>query len=307
MRKLLLAAAAAGALASGAASAQTFSFTTLDNPGDPTFNQLLGINDSGTIAGYFGSGAKGHPNIGYEIAAPYTTYTPNMIPGSVQTQATGINNAGVTTEFWAPTNLGGGDANFGSLRSAVGKNFTYLSATDPLVTGSPTVDQALGVNNDNVVAGFYLDAKGNSHGYTFDPTTAAYTEIKINGTAQVGATGINDNGQVCGFLVTKNGATAGFVRSANGGVVTRFTVPGTKFTQLLGVNNEGVAVGFFMDKKGMTHGLYYMPATGAWTAVDDPNGAGGTVVNGVNNKNQLVGFYTDGVGNTHGMLVTVTP
>jgi hypothetical protein len=57
----------------------------------------------------------------------------------------------------------------------------------------------------------------------------------------------------------------------------------------------------------MTHGLYYMPATGAWTAVDDPNGAGGTVVNGVNNKNQLVGFYTDGVGNTHGMLVTVTP
>src|ERR1039458_5849220 len=27
------------------------------NPGDPTFNQELGINNAGTIAGYFGSGA----------------------------------------------------------------------------------------------------------------------------------------------------------------------------------------------------------------------------------------------------------
>jgi hypothetical protein len=41
--------------------------------------------------------------------------------------------------------------------------------------------------------------------------------------------------------------------------------------------------------------------------VDDPNGAGGTVVNGLNNRGQLVGFYTDAAGNTHGMIVTVTP
>ena len=89
-------------------------------------------------------------------------------------------------------------------------------------------------------------------------------------------------------------------------MVTHFEVPKTSFTQLLGINNEGVAVGFYMDKKGVTHGLYYTPANGNWTTVDDPNGAGGTVVNGVNNKNQLVGFYTDSTGNTHGMLVTVT-
>ena len=68
MRALLLAAAAC--LAASAASAQTFSFTTLDNPGDPTFNQLLGINDNGVIVGYFGSGAAGHPNVGYEISPP---------------------------------------------------------------------------------------------------------------------------------------------------------------------------------------------------------------------------------------------
>jgi hypothetical protein len=58
MRKPLLA-AACGLRAAGAASAQTLTFTTLDNPGDPTFNQLTGINDKRTIVGYFGSGAVG--------------------------------------------------------------------------------------------------------------------------------------------------------------------------------------------------------------------------------------------------------
>lgn len=51
-------------------------FTTIDNPLDPTFNQLLGINTAGVISGYYGSGAPGHPNQGYTIAAP----TPNSFP-----------------------------------------------------------------------------------------------------------------------------------------------------------------------------------------------------------------------------------
>ena len=48
-----------------------YSFATLDNATDLTFNQLLGINDAGVIAGYFGSGAQGHPNKGYLLLPPY--------------------------------------------------------------------------------------------------------------------------------------------------------------------------------------------------------------------------------------------
>jgi hypothetical protein len=313
MRSILLAATVLGVVASASASAQTFSFTTLDNPGDPTFNQLLGINDKGTIVGYFGSGAPGHPNIGYEIAAPYTAFMRNMQPGSIQTQATGINNADITTGFWSPTNLGPNgqnmpqDANFGFVRQPTGKNFTYISVTDPLTAGLPQADQALGINNSNVVAGFYNDANGASHAFTYALSTATYTPLKFGGTVAAAATGINDNGQVCGFYTTAKGSTFGFVRNATGGVVSHFKVPGTNFTQLFGINNAGVAVGFYMGSDNVPHGLYYTPATGAWTPVNDPNGVQGTVVNGINNKNQLVGFYTDAAGNTHGMIVTVTP
>jgi hypothetical protein len=304
MRTLLLAATACGFLASAAASAQTFTFTTLDNPGDPTFNQLLGINDSGVIVGYFGLGSAGHPNIGYEIAPPYTSYSSNMQPGSVQTQATGINNAGLTTGFWAPTNTGS-DANFGFIREPVGKNFSYISATDP-ATGVPQVDQALGINNSNVAAGFYNDANGVTHPFTYDVSTSAYTTFKIGGAVNVAATGINDNNVVSGFYSTAKNSTYGFVRNMTGGVVTHFKVPGSTNTQLLGINNAGVAVGFYAGSDMIPHGLYYTPSTGAWTAVNDPEGTQGTVVNGINNKGQLVGFFTDAAGNVHGMLVNVS-
>ncbi len=306
MRTLLLAAAAI--LIAGLAQAQSFTYTTIDNPADPTFNQLLGINDHGVIAGYFGSGAAGHPNQGYTIAGPYTAFRNFAEPGSVQTQATGINNAGLITGFWSNTNQGNNqDANFGLLAMPVGKTFNFLAATDPLVAGQPRIAQALGVNNNNLAVGFYLDANGNSHGYTFNSATATYQPVNVAGSQQVVAAGINDAGETCGSYVNRQGNTVGFTRNASGGVVATFHVPGTNFTQLLGINNSGIAVGWYTDAAGIAHGLYYNSTNGAWLSVNDPNGVGGTVVNGLNNQGQLVGFYTDAAGNVHGMLVTVSP
>jgi hypothetical protein len=50
-----------------------------------TFNQDLGINNSGVIVGYFGSGAAGHPNQGYTVVPPYgqANFTSENFPGSV--------------------------------------------------------------------------------------------------------------------------------------------------------------------------------------------------------------------------------
>ena len=60
-------ASAAPASATPAAIAG-YRFSVLDNANDVTFNQLLGINNDGVIAGYFGSGAQGHPNKGYRLS-----------------------------------------------------------------------------------------------------------------------------------------------------------------------------------------------------------------------------------------------
>lgn len=307
MRMTTLLSTAAFLLGTAASQAATYSYMTIDNPADTTFNQLLGINDLGVISGYFGSGAAGHPNQGYTIAPPYTTFLPDNLPSSVQTQATGINKSGATSGFWAPTNLGGGDANYGFIRWNSHGIYRYVSVNDPNVTSNPPVNQLLGINNKNEAAGFYLDANGNSHGFVYSMKTAAYAEITFRHSMSVAATGINDNNLVSGFFVNNQGQTLGFVKPLIGGNGVSFSVPGSSFTQLLGVNNQGKAAGFFMDAAGMTHGLIYTPANGQWTQVDAPNGVAGTILNGLNNKNQLVGFYTDAAGNTNGLLVTETP
>jgi hypothetical protein len=155
----------AGASPSGAAAAQAmgmhaaashpgYGFRTADNAADLTFNQLLGINNDGLIAGYFGSGAQGHPNMGYVLGPG--GYRSENFPGSVQTQVTGLNNTGVTVGFWSNTNMGvGKDANFGFYATADGGFHSVNFPTSD--NASPQTNQLLGVNDRDVAVGFYAD------------------------------------------------------------------------------------------------------------------------------------------------------
>src|SRR6267142_6353005 len=109
------------------ASAITLIFQDIINANDPTFNQELGINNTATIAGYFGSGAAGHPNLGYTVLPPFgqANFTAENFPGSAQTQVTGLNNVGTTVGFFSGTNNGGGtDSNFGFSR--IGGSFVQV-------------------------------------------------------------------------------------------------------------------------------------------------------------------------------------
>ena len=279
-------------------------FQTLDNNADPTFNQLLGINNSGTIAGYFGNGMT-NPNKGYTLAPPYgqANYTSENFPGSVQTQVTGLNNSAQTVGFWADS---AGD-NFGWLKSGA----SFIQVVDPntpaAVAGVAAMNQLLGINDDNQAAGFYNDAAGNAHGYVYNAVTGAFTAINVAGAVSVTATGINDAGLVSGFFTNAAGNTLGFLENANGTGLRTFEVSGSTNTVFLGLNNVGQEVGTYIDANGTMHGLLFDTATQGVTNVDDPNGLGTTTINGINDRGQLVGFYVGGDDFTHGLLVTSVP
>jgi hypothetical protein len=305
--RFALAVAAGAALApitaAGASAAPTptlsnesthYSFVTLGDPRDPTFNQLLGINDFGEIAGYFGSGSPAtvHPNKGYTIA-PYSgnTFTNENFTGSQQTQVTAINDWGNTVGFYA---LPSG-ANYGFLD----ENGVISSVTDPLTTSTPPVDQLLGLNNNGQAAGFYNDAKGNSHAYTWDRITRVFTPVTPPGATSATATAINDNGAVAGFFTRANGKIVSFIKHASG-VWTTLAIPGSNTTEIFGLNDEGIAVGMYVGQHKQTYGFVYLG--GALSTISDPNGIGSTIVNGINNAGDLVGFYTDSMGNTDGFV-----
>lgn len=302
--KLTLGALTVGALAwtPGPAHAVAIGYTFQDivNTADPTFNQELGINSAGMIAGYFGSGAAGHPNQGYTTVPPYTSFTNENFPGSVQTQVTGINNAGTTVGFWSNTNMGVGlDNNFGFTN--VGGTFTNVNHPGGPTTGLFT-DQLLGVNNSNVAVGFYVDAGGATHGYTYNIGSMTFSGNidDPNGVGATTATAINNSGEIAGFYTDSAGVVHGF--TDNAGMFTTIDPTGSTSTMLLGLNDNGLAVGTYIDAAGVVHGLLFDLNNDTFENVDDPFGIGTTTINGINDLNQLVGFYVNGLDNTIGLL-----
>jgi hypothetical protein len=286
------------------ALATNYNFETLDNPADPTFNQLLGINNTGTIAGYFGSGVAGHPNKGYTLLPP-VAYTNENFPGSAQTQVTGLNNVGTTVGFWSDTNLGiGSDNNFGF----VDQGGSFTNVNNPLTPLTGTVfNQLLGVNDSKIAVGFYTDALGVTHGYTYNINSTTFS-ANIDDPLAVGnttAAAINNSGEIAGFYTNAGGVTNGFID--NGGIFTTIDVPGAAATQLLGLNDLGEAVGDYVDAAGATHGIVCTVATLGCQALDDPFGLGTTTLNGINDKGQIVGFFADAAGNTDGLLANPIP
>ncbi len=303
--KLAVAAlAAAAVVAWGSRPAQAaYVFQDIINTNDVTFNQELGINSSGEIAGYFGSGAAGHPNKGYTTLPPYTSFTNENFSGSVQTQVTGINNAGTTVGFWSDTNLGGGDNNFGF--TDVGGTFTNVN--NPATGSGPAINQLLGVNNSDTAVGFYVDAAGATHGYTYNIGTKTFSG-NIDDPFGIGTTtaaAINNAGEIAGFYTDGAGTIHGFVDV--GGVFTTIDPTGSTSTMLLGINDNGFAVGTYIDAAMVMHGLLYDLNNGTFQNIDDPFGIGTTTINGVNDKGQLVGFYVNGADNTIGLIANPVP
>jgi hypothetical protein len=301
---LTLAAGAPALAAPAPAAATSYTFHKLNNANDPTFNQLLGINNHGTIAGYFGSGAKGHPNKGYVLRPPYmqVNYRNENFPHSKQTQVTGLNDNGITVGFFSTHNHANLVNNNFGFYAVNGRQFHEVNfpAASP---AKPPVDQLLGVNDAGEAVGFYNDAQGNSHGYTYNVTSHTFGTVTVPGATSVTAAAINNHGGIAGFYTNAGGSTVGFLRHAGGGIVT-LSFPGASMTQAFGVNDHGEVVGTYTDGSGSTATTFGFTWTqaGGFHSVSDPHGKGTTLVNGVNNAGDLVGFYTGSHGFTDGFL-----
>lgn len=285
--------------------AGSYQMLTLNDRRDLTFNQLLGINNEGAIAGYFGSGAAGHPNKGYVLRAPFAqrNFGNENFPGSVQTQVTGLNDNGVTVGFWSRQNTASmANANF-AFYAVSGKFFSVNFSTG--TPSQPPVDQLLGVNDHNVAVGFFTNAIGQDRGYTYNIHTKAFARVRVPGAAGLGpslsANAINNAGDVAGFYNKTPSQVDAFLKLHSGRFVT-IAFPGASMTQAFGVNDSDEVVGTYTVGSGnsaVTHGFTWLG--GRFVSVDI-GGASSTTVNGVNNEGDLVGFFTDAKGNTDGFF-----
>jgi probable HAF family extracellular repeat protein len=313
----LIAAALAAAPAMAGPSGEEF--RVLDNPGDPSFNQLLGINDERIIVGYFGDGTV-VPNNGYVLvprnhySVENFTHLPSGDTAS-QTQAIGINDNSRSPRivgFYT-------DAATGFTHGFIDAQGQQTTVDDPLGSQphvSSPAQNLLGVNDANEAAGFWTDNDGNEHGFVvqFDqemrPSFIEVPPSLFKGAVATQVSNINDEHEVCGFWTDANKLSHGFVGRL-GQAYSSFEaqIDGMKVmsTQVFGCNNNGEVVGQITDSSGEMHGFIYRD--GRFHQFDAPGssqvaefGVQGTLINGVDDWGDIVGFYSDGKSKVNGFV-----
>jgi len=306
----------------------------LDNPGDPNFNQLLGISNHQVIVGYFGANmAPQDPiaNNGYVLVPPnhysvenFTNFTPPGSDTASQTQAIGISNREIfpaIVGFYT-------DANTTFTHGFLDYFGVQYPIDDPKGT-SPTitapVQNLLGVNRYNEAAGFWTDNNGKEHGFVvridIDVSKSSinslnFIEIPLttfNGAVATQASNITDDHIVCGFWTDGNANNHGFVGLLGDSSITHVfsfdvKIYGTTATStsVFGCNNRGEIVGNFI-LSNQTHGfifthgrfIQYDPKGSSQTTI---LGVQGTFINAINDKGNIVGFFSDGVSKVDGFV-----
>jgi probable HAF family extracellular repeat protein len=237
-------------------------YRTVSSPLDSTFTQLLGINNAGTVAGYYGSGADAkHPNKGFTLSSPWTyrgNWHAENYPGSAQTQVVAINTTGATVGFFV-TRTG---ANYGF----VNWHGRMWPVAYPKTPRKNSFNQLLGINDNGIAAGFYLDSAGNSHGYLYNIKTRTFFLLRVPVKAtSVVITGINNSNVIVGFVVIGKVTVAFVVKN---GVFHQLSFGDKTNTQALGVNSSGSVVGSFLDAAGKMHGFLW--TTTGMHQIDSP-------------------------------------
>jgi hypothetical protein len=183
-------------------------FTTVDQPGT-VFNQLLGINKSGTTAAGYSSaidplGMTGQTALkvsgGPTFASPMFTDINAQLPTNSNSQATGVNDAGEVVGFYVGA---------GGLFHGFVDNGAVVSTLD--VPGAMDTS-LLGLNNFGEAVGFDIDAAMAMHGIVCDVTTLTCQQFDDpNGVGTTTFNGVNDLGQVVGFYVNGMDNTIGLL------------------------------------------------------------------------------------------------
>jgi len=280
------------AISPAAHAAYNLTFVT-----DPTGNRvinLLGINDSGTIAGF----DNGVTNAGFTLTLPHA-FTVVNFPGAASTQVTGINAAGDVSGIYVDST----GANHGFTR--IGGTFTTVDDS-----ASAVFNQALGINNSNETVGYYtLNPAGAPGDIAYSQKGGGFTNINAllpaNFNSQ--AVGINSAATpwIVGFYQSDAGLTTSFGFVDEGGTIITLRPFSSTFTQALGVNDLGEIVGSYVGADGNTHG--YIDNNGVFTSFDPP-GSASTTINGINDKGDIVGFYTNPTTDTtDGFVGTPVP
>ncbi len=277
-----------------------YTFTTVDDAADTSFNEILGINDGAKLVGFYGSGSASDPSVGYIVVAPYTqnNFRTESYPGAQDTELAGLNDKATFVGFYRDTQ--------NDVRGLVFVDGIWTNYKHP--RGMPkgkSVTELLGINGSDTAVGFYTDRSGVNEAFTLDILTNKYRPLFPPSGNNAVATGISGRGDIVGYLEKGSGQLVGFLLRK--GTYTELSYPGATDTKFLGVTVYDQIVGSYTDSSGGMHGFLLtnpLKPSISWEQIVEPDAAGTTVVTGINQSGDLVGYYVDSAGNTNGFFAS---
>lgn len=285
---LMISAALVSAMAAVPAMA-TGSLYTLPMVSGSTETIAFGVNDSGTITGFWlDSSGQEHGFVGPDDGSNYTSFDD---PTDPDTQARGIGKDGTVT---GATNVLCGNPNcyVPFERKPSG------TLTDITMNGTTMNYLAQGINKKDVFTGSYENSSSQIFGYT--GKNAQFSKnIKLRGISNIAVAGrgMDDAGDIVGWYEDSSGIQHGFYMAKGKKAVTIDDPNGV--TNPEGINNNGEISGLYMDSSNARHGFIYNIKKKKFTELTVPNSTY-VEVWGLNDKGVVA---IDGQDSTTGLFI----
>jgi hypothetical protein len=323
---VMVATAASAAPAAG----PHFTFRTFDVPG-AVYTDILGINNRGVMVGQYGD-ADG-------VYHGFVTDGGHIVtvdaPGSVTTGLQSVNDEGTAVGWWVQSLGGGNYLSHGFIRSPSG---VITTIDDPAAGPNGYTEGVLGINDEGVLVGSFVDSNGVEHGFIdqhgrfttvdnprYPGTSCSGTVSSCSGTE---LWGINNRGVIDGDGYSWPAVVQGLIFSprAPGTRYSYFTGPGDAGgydsnggTWAQGINDWGAVVGH--SDGWANYGVFvgWERIDGKMITISDPLATnsippgtgypdsfvfGGTAPGGVNDSGTVTGIYWDSNNVPHGFIAT---
>jgi hypothetical protein len=228
-------------------------------------------------------------------------YTPIDPPGSISTQAQGLNDSGVVVGSYSDS----GGTSYGFVDN--GGAYTQLAPTPASGCGAFAVDCniAWGVNNSGAVVGSFFTTTGPTindgaeHGFLYtNGNYSTFTQLDVPGAGSTAAYGISNDGIVVGQAIEGSG-DLGFTYNIATQQYNTFSLPGLPSGALFipfGINDSGEVVGTYTSPGGEFSVFLYKLGDSSFTLLPQNPAAAvgpftGTFGTGINDLGDLAGTY----------------
>jgi hypothetical protein len=249
-------------------------FTNLPSPDFASQTQAIGINTRAfpDIVGFYTDHATGFTHgfldaNGVQSPVDDPAGSPPNVTTPVQ-NLLGINNFDEAAGFWTDNN--GHQHGFVVELDTQSPSLSRFIEIPPTTFAGAVGTQASDITNNELVCGFWTDAKSNNHGFFGFLGQKFFTfNVKIKGVTVTSTSpfGCNDRGEIVGAFTDSNGNIHGFILFDR--KFFQFDAPGssqtpafgTMGTFINGVNDRGDIVGFFSDGTKVNGFVNFAPAS----------------------------------------------